>query len=259
MLQIEKYAYCNPLRGVHPGEKFLFAVATMMTCLALNSLSVSGIVLFLMAGVTVWKGSIPLCFYIKLLSIPLFFLMAGTITVAINVVHNPDHALWSWQYANLSFGITMESILACAKLFLRSIATVSCLYFLSLTTPLVEIISILRKLKIPELFLELMSLIYRYLFVLLEMAERIYSSQSARQGYSSIKNSYRSMGLLASSLLIRSHQRSLNLYMALEARGYNGTIKVLEQRYQLSKRNLLLIAITELSLILVDYLNGGSL
>ncbi|SHE40293.1 cobalt/nickel transport system permease protein [Desulforamulus putei DSM 12395] len=259
MLPIERYAYCNSLRGMHPGEKFLFAVASMTTCLALNSLTVSGIVLLLMAGVTVRKGRIPLYFYIKLLSIPLFFFMAGTITIAINVIHSSDQVLWSWQWANLRFGITVESLLACAKLFLRSMATVSCLYFLSLTTPLIEIISILRKLKIPELFLELMSLIYRYLFILLEMAEKIYTSQSARQGYTCIKNSYRSMGLLASSLLMRSHQRSLDIYTSLEARGYNGTIKVLEQRYQLSKRNLLLIAGTELFLISVHYLNGGNL
>jgi len=191
----------------------------MLTSLAVNSKVVSVLVILVTAGVVVLKGSIPLRFYLKLMLLPLAFLLLGTVTVAINEVRDPADMLWGMPVAALTVGITGKSLNTAATLFLRALAAVSCLYFLSLTTPLVEIISVLRKLRFPELFLELMSLVYRYIFVLLETAEKIYTSQSARLGYADLRKGYQSTGQLAASLFIRSYRRYLDLYTTLEARG----------------------------------------
>ncbi|GAB6157507.1 cobalt ECF transporter T component CbiQ [Desulfotomaculum varum] len=258
MLPIERFAYCNGLREIHPGEKFLLTGCFLLTCLALNAPVVSGLVLLTMTVITLRQGKIPLGFYLKLLSVPLFFLVAGTVTIAVNILPPQAPALWSWQWGGFKLGVTASSLLACAKLILRSLAAVTCLYFLALTTPLIEIIGILKKLKIPPLFIELMSLVYRYLFIGLATAAGIYTAQTARQGYSCLKNSYRSLGLLASNLLVRSQHRAQELYTALEARGYQGTVDVLEQTYPISIKNLLLIAVAEVLLILAYYLSGGN-
>ena len=251
MLYLDKYAYSNALRSVHPSEKFLFAMATMIICLAANSLVISFVVILLMAGVSILMGKIPLCFYFKLMLIPAAFLLVGTTTIAINIADNLSNLLWGWQIFNIAMGVTNQSLHLALKLLLRSLGAVSCLYFLSLTTPLVEIISILRKLKFPELFLDLMSLVYRFLFVLLDTAEKIHISQTVRLGYADIRKGYRSMGQLVVSLFLHSYYRSMDLYTALEARGYNGKFKVLEQEYQHSKKNLFIIFCIEILLILI--------
>lgn len=255
MLYLDKYAYSNSLRRLHPVEKFFFALSTMIICLIANSLTVSVIVVFLMSGVAVRMGKIPLRFYLKLMLIPTSFLTVGIITIAINIVDDLNKLLWGWQIFNITIGITTQSLHDAIKLLLRSLAAISCLYFLSLTTPSVEIISILRKLKFPELFLDLMSLVYRFLFVLLEAAEKIYTSQTVRLGYVDLKRGYRSLGQLVVNLFIQSCRRSMDLYTALEARGYNGKFKVLEQEYRFSKKSLLIIFITEVLLIIIG---GGS-
>lgn len=251
MLNLDRYAYSNALKNVHPIEKFFFAMATMIICLVANSLLVSLVVIILMTGVSVLMGKIPLRFYVRLMLIPASFLVVATTTIAINIVDNSSHVLWGWQFFNVTIGVTIQSMHTALKLLLRSLAALCCLYFLTLTTPSVEIISILRKLKFPELFIDLMSLIYRFLFVLLETANQIHTAQTVRLGYTSIRQSYRSMGQLVVNLFLNSYQRAMHLYTALEARGYTGSLRVLERQYQLSKTNILIILLTDILLIII--------
>ncbi|RYD04039.1 hypothetical protein N752_16750 [Desulforamulus aquiferis] len=168
--------------------------------------------------------------------LPMTFLLVGIIAIAVNIVQETSTLLWGVNLFSMTIGINYDSLYTAVNLFLRALAAVSCLYFLSLTTPLTEIISVLRRFKCPELLLDLMSLTYRFIFVLLETAEKIYTSQSARLGYASLRKGYQSTGSLATSLFVRTYKRSLDLYNTLEARCYNGKLEVLEQDYEVSKK-----------------------
>ena len=86
MISIDKFAYTSGLKKVNPMEKFIFAMVTMIVCISLNNIIESIIILLLMAMITVFKGKIPLKTYIKLMLLPLAFLILGVLTIAINVV-----------------------------------------------------------------------------------------------------------------------------------------------------------------------------
>ena len=77
----------------------------------------------------------------------------------------------------------------------------------------------------------------------------MFISQNSRLGYRDIKTSYKSLGALASTLFIRSFKRANDLYTALEARGYNGELKVLEEQVQ--KRNYIYIITIIINLIFI--------
>ena len=192
MISIDKFAYISGLKKVNPMEKFIFAMVTMIVCISLNNIIDSIIILLLMATITVFKGKIPLKTYIKLMSLPLAFLILSVLTIAINVVGTSSGLIFSFSIFNIKFGCTYESILTATRLFFKSIASVSCLYFLTLNTPIFEVLSVLKKLKVPKLFVELMGLIYRFIFVLLDTANMIYISQNSRLGYSTLKTGFNS-------------------------------------------------------------------
>lgn len=251
MISIDKLAYISELRKVNPIEKFIFAIVTMFLCIICNNIKVSIIVFMLMSLITVFKGKTTLNIYLKLILVPLAFLIIGTITIAINIGENNDFLL-STRILNVNLGLTKESILLSIGVLFKALSAVSCLYFLSLSTPIVELLSVLRKLKVPKLFIELMSLIYRFIFILLETVNMIYISQNSRLGYSNIKSSYNSLGKLITSLFISSYKRSEDMYIALESRCYDGEINVIENVYKLSYRNLFLIGIVEIVLILIS-------
>ncbi|WP_245526710.1 cobalt ECF transporter T component CbiQ [Acetohalobium arabaticum] len=258
MLDIDQYAYSNQLRQVHPVEKALFTFMTMLVCLVANSIITSLAVITLMVGVVIFKAEIPLQFLIKLLLLPISFLFLATVTVVITITNSGGDFLFYFNLFGWKIGVGAGSLIKALNLFLKSLGTVSCLYFLALTTPMVELLSILKRLKIPKIFIELMILIYRFIFVLLETANLIRVSQVSRLGYSSFKNSFYSLSKLVSNLFVRSYYRAKGLLTTLLARGYEGEIKVLEPDYEYSKKNFVLIFVAEILLIILTiYVGGG--
>lgn len=255
---LDRFSYNSPLGQVHPAEKTFFAIVNMIICILANSAIVSSLVLILMAGGTIFMGKVPLRFYLKLLLLPITFLSLGSLSIAVTTINPTDMVICHWSLLGYPLGITTKNLHTSLVIFIKSLACSSCLFFLILTTSMLDIIDLLRRLRIPELFLELMLLIYRFLFVLWDSGQKTYLAQSARLGYSSGKKGLLSMSMLVSGLLLQSLRRSRELTLALEARGYNGSLQVLVRDYTYSTRNIAIICFIEILLLLVVY-KGGSI
>ncbi|MCR4429585.1 MAG: cobalt ECF transporter T component CbiQ [Tepidanaerobacteraceae bacterium] len=253
---IDNYAYLNKLKDVHPAEKLLFALATMAVGFIPNALLNLAIVL-MMGTVLVFKAGIPARIFLKMLLIPFSFIIIGMLTMMVNVIPAGSNALIKLSLPDFNVGITLESMKMSGLLFSRSMAMVSCLYFLAFTTPVMDIVAVLRSMKVPVLLLELMELIYRFLFVLMETSEKIYISQASRLGYINAKTSVHSLGRLASSLLVKSWRDSESLYISLEARGYDGELRVLTRSFPISQRNIFFIVLAEFLLLILAWLFRG--
>ncbi len=222
----------------------------MIVCLALSTPITSLLVILLMAGLVILAGRIPALFYLKLMFLPMFFLVVGVLTVAFSFSPKDTYPfLWGFKLGGYTLGVTAAGLATAQELFLKSLGAVSCLYFLSLTTPMVEILAVLKKLKLPSLFIELMTLVYRFIFVLLETTDEILISQSSRWGYATVKTSYFSLGQLGANLFIKSYHHSQMLFTTLLARCYQGNLNVLEKSYTLSGKNLAMFAAIELILL----------
>ena len=256
MIYIDKCAYTNKLTEVHPLEKFIFALATITVCLTADTYIIPCLVVAIMAYLTIFRAGIPLKFYIRLMILPLGFLVLAVSSVAINVVQSNENIIWQFNVFNYTLGITDKSFDYSLLLLMRSFGAASCLYFLSLTTPLVDIMSILRRAKVPELFIELMTLIYRLIFILIMNAGRTHTSQTSRLGYSTLKNQYRSLGHLVSSLFINSYRKINDLFIALESRCYNGTMNVLEKEYKICPLHIILIILVEATLVYLEIITN---
>lgn len=253
MISIDKLAYTSKLRNANPMEKFIFSIITMILCIFLNNIIDSIVIILLMGAITVFKGKIPAKSYGELMLIPLVFLIIGIVTIAVNTIGNSKDVIFSFTIFNVKLGCTKGSVIISSKIFFKALASVSCLYFLALTTPVFELLTVLRKLKVPKLFVELMGLIYRFIFVLLDTANMIFISQNSRLGYSTIKIGYNSLGKLITSLFVSSYKRSQDIYTAMESRCYDGEINLIENNYKISYRDMLIIIIIEIALIFISF------
>ncbi|KGM94483.1 cobalt ECF transporter T component CbiQ [Clostridium botulinum] len=250
MISIDKLSYISKLRNVNPMEKFMFAVITMFFGIFLNNIIVSILIFFIMSFMILCKGKIPFKSYCKLILMPVFFLIIGTITIAIDLGNNNDF-LFKFSVFTVNLGCTKESLYEAVQVLLKSMSAVTCLYFLTLTTPIVEVLLVLKRLRMPKLFIELMGLIYRLIFILLETMNTIYISQKGRLGYSSIKLGYKSLGELITILFIRAYKKSQDMYTSLECRCYSGEINVIEPEYSISYRNIFMIISLQIVLVII--------
>ena len=257
MLHIDRYAYCNRLRRIHPAEKVCLAGTALLVSLVGAPPVAPLLVLAVMAGVTVLWAGIPWRYYLRLVAVGSGFLVLGLPAVALKVGPEGEGLLWGVRVGALFLGLDRAGVWQALYLLARCLGALSGLYFLALTTPVTEILHLLRRLGLPGLLLELMGLVYRYLFVLLETAGSVYVSQTARGGYASYGRALRSLGLLVSVLFVRAHHRALMLFTALSARGYTGSLDVVGPAHRPSWKYRLAVGCLALGLLASWVLTGG--
>lgn len=249
---IDRYAYANQIRRIDPAHKAGLALLVVVLCLALNSIAVGLVAaawMWLLA--THWAGLSGRVFGGVLLGEALFLALA-VVGIALSVsLSRPPAPAWGWHVGPLWFGTSPESLALAVLLVSRALGCAAAMNFLALTTPLVDIIDLLRRLRVPALLIDLMTLMYRFIFILLESVQRMQRAQQSRLGYSTYRRSIHSAGQLGSRLFIDAYQRSQRLHIALQSRGYTeGELRVLPAAYQHDTHTLWLGAAVASSLVL---------
>jgi cobalt/nickel transport system permease protein len=247
---IDAYAYSNRLRWAHPAEKIIFAGVVIAIVLGSGSPVVSLLALALVTLEVTLVARIPLRAFWYFVRLPLGFILISVLTMAVTVVPAGDN-LVAVPVGPVRIGVTADGLVRAGHVFCVSFGCVAATLSLALTTPMVDITDQLRRWHFPALFVELMTLIYRFIFVLIETAQAMHIAQESRMGYSTAGRSLRSVGMLASNLFLRANARASAVFTALTARGYTGDLLVLRDDPSWSRRNLAGIAAAGCLLLVV--------
>ncbi|MDJ0695870.1 MAG: cobalt ECF transporter T component CbiQ [Mastigocoleus sp. MO_167.B18] len=241
-LQLDTLAYTNRLRKLPPEHKLIFAIATLVISLCSHP-PVQILLTLWMSVWTVFYARIPAGIYLRVLIFAGFFWLTSLPALILNGVSLSDFSQVqgdSWQSLRLHsyyIYISRSGIHQATLIFTRAIASVSCLYFLMLTVPFTEILHTLRRFKFPVLLTEILLLMYRFIFILLYVANELLRAQKSRGGYRNWRTSMKSLALLISQLLKRTLQKYSQFSLGLETRGFAGEFRVWSpQRYRSSRR-----------------------
>jgi cobalt/nickel transport system permease protein len=123
-----------------------------------------------------------------------------------------------------------------------------------LTTSITDIFITLRRFKVPRVVVELSLLIYRYIFVLLEISVKMNTAQKLRLGNSGLIKRMRSVALVAGNLFIRTLEQGERTFVAMNARGYDGNIRVLEDLPKPKKAAIFGIVLFDIILAIAIFL-----
>ncbi|MEW5920889.1 MAG: cobalt ECF transporter T component CbiQ [Bacillota bacterium] len=242
MFMLDWYAHNSRLKTVHPAEKVLFAFLCLVLALYFSRGTISLAIIVLQGAIILFYLRIPPRYYVRLLLMPLAFLLPGCLAVALEIPAATQAAVMlTLSLGPLTLGISSGGISLAVNLLLRSLAALSSLYFLALTTPFTQLGWLLRKAMLPPSAVELAALTYRFIFILADTAQSIHTAQVTRLGYSCWRNTFKSLGSLAAGLLAKSFYRSQLMYMGLISRCYDGEFRSLEMYYRFSPGNWLLM------------------
>ena len=253
MLLIDSFSYQSRLRYINTGEKFFLSILTLCLCVAGRCIRLDLYIILVMAALTVLAGGLSPVSYFRLFLIPLSFLAMNALVLGLSLRETPLE-LFSLPVGGLYLTAGRETLSAAACMAATALAGVSCLYFLALSTPLSELLLFLKGLHLPALIIELMMLIYRFIFLLLDCAGKISVAQRSRLGNRDFHTSLSSFASLVSCLFIQSVRRSGILYDAMESRCYDGNFSVLRECLPPKPSHLVLIAAFEASACLVLWL-----
>jgi len=106
------------------------------------------------------------------------------------------------------------------RLVARGTLCLSTVILLSSTTPFAEMLRVLRKLRLPAILITMLALMYRYVFVLVDEAERMSRARASRTFRRDRSRAWRTRGNLIGQLFVRSTERAERIYAAMCARGW---------------------------------------
>ena len=154
----------------------------------------------------------------------------GKIFFNLMAFDKPSH-FWIYNIPQ-NIGFTEEGIKLVSLLFLRVLNSVSFALLIVFTTPFPAFIKSFKVIGVPDTFLMIISLAYKYIFLLSRTIEETYFALKSRL-ISNIKNS--SIRKLVSGLIFFIFKRSMtnyeNTYYAMVSRGYRGKIILHSQQH----------------------------
>lgn len=223
IFSIDMYAYNSKINHWNPALKISLAVIMLLFCIIADNLYISGLVIFLSGFITVGIGKMPLREYMTLLGVPVAFLIIGSIVIAFNLAEEERGLAGIGTPFGYVF-VTEESIRTVVHLWGKAFGGMSAMFMMSLSTPSGEIFSVLRKIKVPALVIELMNMIYRFVFVMVDTFVRMNNSAESRLGYANWRTALQTFGHITGNLLVISLKKGSNYYDAMEARCYDGEL-----------------------------------
>ena len=131
--------------------------------------------------------------------------------------------------ASLEILAVTTSLLALAQpdgwhmfLFILTKATLSLsvAVVFSLTISFVELLHLLRQLHLPPILVTTVALLYRYLFVLTDQAQRMSRARASRAFGASKRRTWMLNSGIIGTLAIRSVERAEHVFNAMRARGW---------------------------------------
>lgn len=104
---------------------------------------------------------------------------------------------------------------------------------LTTTTEFHFLLQGMEKLRVPTIIILILSFMYRFIFLLIDEAERMSMARKSRYIHLPLMKRLRAMGQQIGMLFIRTFERGERVYQAMEARGFRGEIHTLnELRWQ---------------------------
>jgi cobalt/nickel transport system permease protein len=247
--QIDRYAYTNALAKNSPITKIFFALSALIISVSSQSIIVPIIVFTITTILLLCFAKIKAHFYLDLLIYPTA--MATLSCLFIALFFGYGQALTEIVLPWFKWTIFKNGITTSVNTFFRVEGALSCLYFLVLTTSITDIFITLRRLRVPRVVVEMSLLIYRYIFVILEVSVKMNTAQKLRLGNSGWVKRIRSIALIAANLFIRSLEQGERTFVAMNARGYDGNIRVLEDLPRPKKTAIIGIILFDVVLLFV--------
>lgn len=216
----EEYALKSGLlQSLDPRVKIISFLLLILQALLTGS---TAVLLFLYAFCLflVLVSKINLGFFLKRtwIFIPLFSLF-----IALPAIFSPGQALLTWHILGVKLMITRQGLDGGVIFVMRVVTCVSFAVLLNLTTQHFALLKALRIFKIPEIFIMILGMCYRYIYLFAGIIQNTYLAIKSRVGFGvQYQKGQDIVAWNIATLWERSVGLNEEVYKAMLSRGYQG-------------------------------------
>jgi cobalt/nickel transport system permease protein len=211
----------TPLHRLDPRAKLITTLLFIVIVVSFNKYTLMAFVpFFIYPMVLISAGGLPAGYFLKkVLQVSPFAVLIGIFNPIID-----KEIIYNIGSIGISGGwISFLSIL------LRFVLTVSAALILIALTGFNAVCQALSKLGVPRPFVVQLLFFYRYIFVLIDEAERMERARSLRS-FNSRSMRFRTFISIIGHLLLRSLDRAERIYLAMCCRGFDGHIRLVRTK-----------------------------
>lgn len=231
------------LQRLDPRVKFVSLVVLLVAAGLVRNIPILLALYAITLGLAA-ASRLPIGFFVKRvwLFVPIF---TGIVVLpaTLSVVTGGQVVLPLWHWHGHAEGFTSQGLTSAGLVISRVAVSISLVVLLTLTTPWVRLLAALRSVGVPKIFILIIGMAYRYIFLLLNTVTDMYEARKSRTiGAAAHDRGARAfLGATGGALLGKAHQLSEEVHQAMTARGYRGDAKSL-QRFRLTGLDVLAAA-----------------
>ncbi len=218
------------LQRVDARVKVLLGTLLLVTAALVHHLPVL-LGIYALTLVLAGASRLPIGFFVKRvwLFIPIF---TGIIVLPATFSFiTPGHVILPiWRWHGHPVGITAQGLASAGLMVMRVAASVSLVVLITLTTPWVKLLAGLRGVRVPRIFILIIGMAYRYIFLLLNSVTDMYTARKARTvgGRKDVKQDQRFVSASAGALFGKTQQLAEEVHMSMTSRGFRGDVRTLD-------------------------------
>lgn len=182
----------------------------------------------------------------KLILFGASFIFAGTLGLIFETGERAPIAYLQFHMMGVWWNITTQSLAKAITTALKAMNGLLAIQVAIGSLSFAEGMTLARRIHLPEVFIELMVLSYRYLFGVKKCACEVLVAQRQRLGYSGVRTGLKSFANMLSAVFIKSVRLSLQNYQAMQVRAYHGRTYCPEYWQTSSISRIILITIIAL-------------
>lgn len=224
----------SPVHALDPRVKLALAVAAILALGLLPAGAWGGV---LAIAALIWWAVIQSRVGLGLILRRAFVALPFALAAVTLVFTRPGEALFSLPLGPLRLTATDAGLIAFLTVVVKSWLSVQAALLLTATTHFTDVLRGLRAARLPAVLVAVLSFAYRYLFVMVDEAQRMLRARECRAAELPGRPAGRSVawraavvGRMVGTLFLRSYERSERIYVAMLARGFDGELRSLRER-----------------------------
>lgn len=212
----------SPVHRLDPRAKILGLIGFTVVVVTTPARAVWAFVLY----------AVIMLFLIGLARLPLGYVLKRALVVVpfvlVVAVFLPFfHTAGAGGYSLGGMRVTGEGLLVLWNVGAKAMLGVLSMIVLGSTTTFPQLVSGFEGLRVPRIFILIVSFMYRYTFVFVEELRRMQRAMASRNYRARWLWNVPTLGHMLGALFLRSYSRGERVYVAMLSRGYEGTVPVL--------------------------------
>ncbi len=234
---------------LHPLSKLIVTIAYILVTVSFGKYDFSGLIMMILYPLFLFGLSgIPVrtCFYKLRIVLPLVCAVG-----VLNPFFDREPLLYIGKTA------VSGGVVSCLTLMMKGVFSLMASFLLISTTPIDQICSALRKIRVPNLLVTLLLLTYRYISVMIEEVSVMNTAYRLRApGQRGIH--FSAWGSFLGQLILRSMDRADELYSSMQLRGFHGAFHYADTK-KAEQRDWLYALILVCLFVLFRFVNAAGL